>query len=467
MLKIQAGLRTLASTYSAANATLEHPEVDPTTGAHTRLQITVPTDDKTNTKDHVNMTGTVVTAGMRLKNWGYDGFNVKTTRHVALAAAGDRTESTMSLQSEGVMHLQATQDSLVTMSAAPTAFTSTAVVNMIGDGGVVISAGAYKTEPYVTSFTNPQPPVIEPFQKFPNYAQALVDGWKATNDAVKTTVKARDQLETDTIPAAATKLEPTTTGMTVPDTSKASIQTPNEIGKKVASSNGSIVVHGKGGLFVDTPASGSVHAQKALVLSSEAPMVLGTKTAHVHSDKTAGLTAGEHVNVIGGKDVHIVAKDDKVHIASRKGKPVEVVAKTVHLGMMVPGPYPQEPTEKVYSRATKHISLETSNDPSGSESTPGVFLYSHEQVKASGAKTVTLEIPGKPVQIVVADSGNKIEIKAITASITLDPSGGVLLKHTVGSCEIKNDKVTVMSGGSQVEVSAGGVKVAGPSIKLG
>jgi hypothetical protein len=108
----------------------------------------------------------------------------------------------------------------------------------------------------------------------------------------------------------------------------------------------------------------------------------------------------------------------------------------------------------------------TQNDPAGSDTTPGVFLWSHEQVKASGAKLVTLEVPSKDLSVVV-DSEGKVELKAGDATVTLDKSGGITLKHSQATCELKTDKVTVKSGGNQVEVSAGGVKVAGASIKLG
>lgn len=460
MLKIQASLReSTKAVVDTLGANITHPEVDTSTAEFQRLQIKVPTAD--------SVTGTVVTAGRRLKGSGYDGFNVRTNRNLSLAAAGGKAESTMTIQSEGVVHVQSTKDSLVTVSAAPTVVASKSAVNVMGDGAVVISSGARPTQLYATAYSELTPAVLEPLDEFETYATALKDGWKKTSDDLKETCDARDTLEKDVLPAMPVPLAAPQAQMLTTNVALDAIKESNAPGTDKKAGKGAVAIHGVGGLLLDTPAAGNVHAATALALSSKHPMIVGSEDVDVHAAKNTTVAAGEHVRVLSGKDVHVVSKDDKVHIASRHGDGVEVRGKTVKLGLASPGGYPQDPTDFVYSRALKHVSLMTSEDPDGSVTTPGVFLKSHEEVMATGAKKVTLEIANKPVQIILQDSGNQIEIKAITASITLDPSGGVVLKHTVGSCEIKNDKVTVKSGGSQVEVSAGGVKVAGPSIKLG
>jgi hypothetical protein len=237
MLKIQASLReSTRAVVGTLGVAVAHPEVDRSTASHKRLQIKVPTAD--------SLTGTVVTAGRRKKGAGYDGFNVRTNRHVAVAASGGKAESTLSLQADGVVHLQSSQDSLVTLSAGPTVVTSSSAVNVLGGGGVVISAGAFATELYAPAYSEQEPPVLEPFSKFDGYADALSSAWKSIDDALKETVKARDQLEMSTIPASATIFGPTHASMTIAQNASTSTKDNNALGTAAEKTGGPVVILG-------------------------------------------------------------------------------------------------------------------------------------------------------------------------------------------------------------------------------
>lgn len=438
-------------------SSIEQPEVDDSHGEYQRLQFRIPTAD--------NMEGTVISAGRQQEKRGYDGLGITTNRHVIVSAEGGKENSTMTLQSNGQLHLQSDDDSLYAVAKGPATMASSSGVNLVGAGGVVIDGGLAPTIENLV-IEGEEPGFPKALDGFHGHMEKSAGVWGAWDETIQAEAEARDTAQDGMDPAVATEYAPVHSATALSNVVSATLSSNNALGKAQDTTEGAVGIQGEGGFFIGTPASGVIRSDNALTLSSKNSGIFGSLTADVHSESATSVTSLDQTSVHAGKNLHLVAKENKVHIGARDGEPVEIQAKDVHVGEMEPDA-PQTPTDNVYLRALKHVSLTSENDPSRGRNDEGVFVDSHKVIECTAADTLTFKIADQEIKVVI-DKGNTIDITAGQATISVDSSGGVTTKHMMAEVVAATDTVTVKGGSvSKVEVASSGVTVSGASIKLG
>jgi roadblock/LC7 domain-containing protein len=448
---------------STLGAPIAQPEIDTSRADHKHLQVRVPTAGE--------LEGTIVTLGRRQEKRAFDGVGVVTNRHVVVDARGGKTKSTMSLQANGQLLLQSDDDSLYALSKGPAFLASSAAVDVVGAGGVFLSGGFSSTvkNPPITGEQLEAPQALEGFTSFQGAASAA---WSATDTTLKQAAAILDALQASMDPSYATVYTPIHDAVNLAATTKTAIETNNAPGSAMAKDKGAVVIHGAGGVFVDTPESAVLQATKSLALSSDWTSIFGQTAVDLFASSAFSVTAGDQGRVYAGTQLRLVAESDKVHIGARKGEPVEVQAKAVRIGETSPAD-PQVPTEAVSLCALESASIVT-GDGAAHGTPAGILFESHDVIEGKSKKSITLEAEekltvqtaDKAIKIVV-DSAGEVLIKAKSATVTVSDSGGVKVTHKQATIEASTTTVTAKSGGNKVEIGPAGVTVKGTVINIG
>jgi uncharacterized protein (DUF2345 family) len=186
-------------------------------------------------------------------------------------------------------------------------------------------------------------------------------------------------------------------------------------------------------------------------------------------------TVTDNTSVMSGKKVDVVGHADRVHVASQTGPGVEVQGASLHFGETAPRA-PQQPTEHVFVRSKRHVSMTTDIDPAREHRADGIHLESHDQIAArshkhvtvEAAQKITLKIADKEIELVVDASGN-IVLHAKNASIEVSDRGGVGIAHQ--NTEVFRGRVNRVTVGTspsdRLEIAPGLVTLKGSSVKIG
>ena len=438
-------------------------EVSTEVADHQRLQTRVPTRS--------DPSGTVLSMGRRHDGRNRDGFGLTTIAHVDVAAWGGKVESRMTLQANGQVVLQSDMDSTYIVSAAPAVVASSAVTNVMGAAGVVIASGAaVPLQPWAVEGEDPEVP--QATSGHADAMQADVDAWTEANDALDSAASDRDSLQSEMAPDQASELAPTKSGVDLATLATDTFKGPNELGTVVEGSAGALALTGGGGVLISTPLTATTHAGEWVGISAPTVAVVGSEAVDITAKDVLSATSHAAARIYSAARMDIVAKDDKLHLASRAGEALEVQAPKIHIGEFEP-PDPQQPTTAVAVKATEHVGL-ASGSESPDEATAGVHVLSHDVITGSAGTTVTLDAADtltfeiKDAQIsVVIDKGKTITVS--TPGTTLEVSeSGVVIEH--GAEVFKASSSTCFLGpsaSSRVEAASSGVTVKGSSIKIG
>jgi hypothetical protein len=440
----------------------EVPMLNQELGEHQRLTQRVPTSGQ--------LDGTVITAGRRSATT-FDGYALRTVAHVGVSAEGGVAESTMTLQSNGQAIVQSDQGSLFLLSTAPATLGSSSVTNVVG-AGVVIAAGQgapVAMIPFGGEADGPSAP--SSVEAARDMGQEVSNTWSEWDSALESATGVRDSLRSAIDPDRATAYA----SPAMRETAKGVLADGNAAGERSADGAGGLVLHGEESFLIGTPGTGAIRAAESLTLSSGTLAAIAHEDAELVTGRHLSATVAENASVLVGKRVDLVAHGDVLHLASRMGERVEVQGSSLALGEIAPSD-PQRPTDHVHVRSTKHVSIATDVDPSRAMRDDGIHLDSHDviearsaaSVSAEAARTITLKIADKEIDIVI-DQGGTIELRAKGAVLSLGDSDGMGFAHR-GTELIrgKSDKVTVGTGPSdKLEIAPGAVALKGGSIKIG
>jgi hypothetical protein len=436
------------------------PEHAQQTGPNQRLQMRVPTAGQAD--------GTTISAGRR-SDRSYDGYAVKTNRHLAMSGEGGVANSTMTLQANGQVIVQSDQASLFLVSTAPATLASTSVTNIAGAGVVIAAGGGAPVAMMPIKGEGPATP--ESVSGAASAAQGAAEAWSAWDDEVESETRARDDRRSAIDPARAAAYAAPKTA----EGAKAVLVDANKAGEKSAGGAGGLVLHGEDNLLIGTPKKAALRAAEALTVSSKTIAQLAHEDAEIATGRDLNATVGRNASVLATGRMDMVASDETLHLASRKGPGVEVQGKALMFGETSPED-PQRATEHVFVRSTAHVSVTTDSDPQREERADGIHLTSHDVIEAKSdtsvtidaVDSVTLRIGQSEIDIVV-DRAGKISLRAKQAEIKIDDRAGITVSHR-GTAVMSGSasRVAVGTGPSdKLEISSGSVALKGGTIKIG
>lgn len=454
----------LGSEREAYASRFVRPTISTETGEHQRLQTRVPTRS--------DPSGTVLSMGRRADGRNHDGFGLTTIAHVDMRASGGKDESRMTLQSSGQLVVQSDMDSTYVIAAGPAVLASSAVTNVLGAAGVVIAAGgAVPLTPLAVEGESPTVP--EGASGHADAMQAQVDAWSEIDGALAGAISDRDGWQSDMSPSQSSELRPAKAGADLAQLATDTFKGPNTLGTAVEGEGGALALSGTAGLLVSTPASGSVHADQWLGLSSTKVVIVGTELVDVTGSSLVSLTSGENARLFAKSRVDVVAHTQALHLASRAGDALEAQAKAIRIGATHPSS-PQEPTAAVVARSTTHVGLAT-GDGAAAEDAAGIRLQSHDTIAGKAGTTVLLEaadtltfkIADQTIEVAV-DKSKKVTITIEDTTLELSKSGGLSVKH--GAEVLKGTRNSCFFGPSisnRFEATSSQVAIKGSSIKIG
>lgn len=447
---------------SAYGERFVRPEISTEVGPHQRHQIRVPTRSAPD--------GTVLSMGRRQDGRNHDGAGLTTNAHVDVRASGGKAESRMTLQANGQLVVQSDMDSAYVISAAPAVIASSAVTNVLGASGVVIASGAaVPLAPLRVEGESPTTPAATGGHA--DAMQAEVDAWTSANDVLDGALADRDALQAEMAPDQASEIAPTKTDLSV--LASDTFTGPNALGEQVQGEAGALALSGAGGVLVSTPLHAALHAGEMASVCAPTVAVVGTEAVDLVAKTTLAATSETDARLFAGARLDLVAHTGPLHMASRSGEMLEVQAPEIRVGATEPAS-PQQATRAVSMESTEHFGLSTGGAcPDASQA--GMHLASHDVIEASADKTITisaadtitLEIGGQPIKIVV-DKAKTVTVTVQSTELALSASGGLVVKHR-GEV-LKGSSSTCFLGpspSSRFEATTSQVSIKGSAIKLG